>query len=198
MHASPVLSEVEKHVKNLLNTDELKKRSFHNFNHTRHVVQKCDELATYYEVSAGDSEALLTAAWFHDTGYVYGNINHEEGSVKIASSFLNSINADQEFIKQVHALIMATKLPSKPVTPLQKILCDADLHHLASEDYLQWSNRLCQEVELMTGNSIDATTWSRENISFFKGHRYFTEYAITLWEAQKQLNLQALIARDGK
>ncbi len=198
MRSSPVLSEVEKHVKNLLNADELKKRPFHNFNHTLHVVQKCDELATYYEVSTEDSEALLTAAWFHDTGYLYGNINHEEGSVKIASSFLNSINADLEFIKQVHALILATKLPAKPITLLQKILCDADLHHLASEDYLQWSNRLRKEGQLISGNSIDGVAWIMENISFFRGHHYFTEYAITFWENQKQMNLQEMIDRSVK
>ncbi len=198
MHASPVLSEVEKHVKNLLNTEELRKRPFHNFNHTLHVVQKCDELATYYKVSAEDKTSLLTAAWFHDTGYLFGNINHEDVSTKIASDLLNNINANTEYIMQVQALILATKLPAKPTNLLQEILCDADLHHLASEDYQQWSNRLRQEMELMTGNSIDATTWTRENISFFEGHRYFTGYAITFWEAQKQLNLQVLIAQAGE
>lgn len=192
MHSSPVLSEVEKYVMNLLNAGELQKRPFHNFNHTLNVVQKCDELATYYKVSLADREALLTAAWFHDAGYLYGNSNHEEESTKIASDFLESINTNLEFIVQVNTLILATKLPATPTTLLQEILCDADLHHLASKDYLQWSNRLRQEVQQLSGNSIDEITWRKENISFFKAHRYFTDYAITFWENQKQLNLQAM------
>lgn len=193
MHSSPVLSEIEKYVTNLLNIKELQKRPFHNFNHTLHVVHKCDELATYYKVSIADREVLLTAAWFHDTGYLLGNMNHEEESTHIASEFLNRTNANPKFIERVHALILATKLPAKPNTLLQEILCDADLHHLASKDYLQWSNRLRQEVQLLTGNSIDEIAWLKENISFFKSHRYFTEYAIAFWENQKQLNLQDMI-----
>lgn len=189
MNPSFLLSEVEKHVRDLLSIQE--KRPFHNFNHTQHVVQKCDELATYYKVSEEDKEALLTAAWFHDTGYLYGRINHEDAGIKIASDFLNSVNANPEFINKVNELILVTKLPSKPVTLLQKIVCDADLHHLASSEYLDWSNRLRLEVQL-SGNFIDEHTWTKENISFFKGHYYFTEYAITFWESQKQRNLQAL------
>ncbi len=192
MRSPKVLAAVEKYVKKLLNAEELQARPFHNFNHTFHVVQKCDELAAHYKVSVEDRKALLTAAWFHDTGYLYGNINHEEESTKIASNFLNGINATPEFIMQVHALILATKLPAKPANLLQEMLCDADLHHLASENYQQWSNRLRQEIQLLNGNSIDEPTWVGENISFFNEHHYFTEYAITFWKNQKQRNLQAM------
>ncbi len=170
-------------------------RPFHNFNHTFHVVQKCDELAIYYSLSELDKEALLTAAWLHDTGYLHGSINHEEWSAKIASGFLNDLNVNPEFVMRVHALILATKLPANPTTLLQKILCDADLHHLASEDYLQWSNRLWQEIQIQSGISIGETAWIRENISFFKRHHYFTEYAIAFWESRKQINLQAMMER---
>ena len=136
---------------------------------------------------------LFTAAWFHDSGYVHGHINHEEESTKIASRFLNDLNVNPKFVIQIHALILATKLPATPANPLQEMLCDADMHHLGSKDYLKWSNQLYTEIQVQKGTPIDEVAWIKENISFFKTHHYFTEYAITYWENQKQLNLQALI-----
>ncbi len=198
MPSSELLEQVEKHIKNLLSAEILQGRPFHNFDHTFHVVQKCDELATHYNLSLEDREILLTAAWFHDIGYIRGNINHEEDGAKIASAFLNDRNLPSEFIDKVAALIHATKLPAKPGTLLEKMLCDADLHHLASEDYFHWSDRLYKEIQMQSATHIGKTTWIKENISFFKAHHYFTEYAIGLWDAQKQLNLQALISRCGQ
>lgn len=193
MFTTPLLTRVEKYVKALLTVKALHGRPFHNFNHTFHVVQKCDELATYYRLEKGDREALLTAAWFHDTGYLHGNINHEEYSAKFSSAFLKDLNAPPVFIARVNELILTTKLPAKPTTLLQEILCDADLHHLASKDHLGWSTRLCQEIEIQHGSPIDEMSWIKEDIIFYKTHHYFTEYAITFWESQKHRNLQTLI-----
>jgi predicted metal-dependent HD superfamily phosphohydrolase len=192
MASSQLLIQVEKYIKDLLSI-ELQGRPYHNFNHTAQVAKKCDELASYYGLSELDREALLTAAWFHDTGYLHGGMNHEEESTKIALNFLNELNISVEFIMKVNTLILATKLPARPTTFLQEILCDADLYHLASADYSKWSDRLRQEIQIQRGSPIAEKAWIQENITFYKTHHYFTEYANTFWESQKQLNFQTLI-----
>lgn len=72
---------------------------------------------------------------------------------------------------------MATKLPSNPTNILEKIICDADLHHLSSENYFTRSELLKNEIERTKHVTIPVSTWNNENILFFLKHRYFTKQA---------------------
>ena len=88
MHSSQLIKQVENYVKTLLEENLPKEMVFHNVNHTVQVVEQCMLLASYCKLPDMDKNALLTGAWFHDTGYCRGNIHHEEESVKIAFEFL--------------------------------------------------------------------------------------------------------------
>ncbi len=189
-----LLTHVENYVRTFMNGEPIHERSFHNLKHTMQVVEKCEELASFYNISEVDKEALITAAWFHDTGFKYGSINHEEKSVKIAFVFLKEFKVTPEFLLKVNALILVTKQPSNPTSLLQEILCDADLSHLASTDYAQWNTLLCRELRTQDGIDVADQDWNNQNISFFQSHHYFTEFAKTHWESQKQKNLHALMA----
>ncbi len=192
MSSSEFLIHIEKYVRDILSGEEIKKRAFHSINHTIEVVMKCEELASYYNVSPADSTALIAAAWFHDTGYLNGSANHEIESAKIALNFLKSFLLNSDYLKSIEDLILATTLPSKPVTLLEEIICDADLHHLGSIDYKKWSLLLRQELERFNGITFLNSEWARQNISFFETHHYFTPHAQKLWSKQKQQNLSQL------
>lgn len=195
MYSSDFISEVEKYVKLLLKENLRKEMVFHNIDHTVNVVEQCRILGSHYKLSGTDKTVLLTAAWFHDTGYCNGNISHEEQSVKIAFDFLNGWHVTPLYLSIVENLIMTTKLPAKPLTLLEEILCDADMHHLGSPDYGTWCLLLKKELEFLRGTKILASEWAKQNKSFFISHHYFTEIAKTLWENQKQENFFGLADR---
>src|SRR5690606_19182832 len=109
---------------------------YHNFNHTQRVVKSTKELIENSQLNVKEEEALMLAAWLHDTGYTVKFEGHEEESVKIAKDFLSQKNADKEIIEMVEKCILATKFHSTPKTQLEYIIKDADSSHLAKEYFL--------------------------------------------------------------
>ncbi|HEX2533269.1 MAG TPA: Pycsar system effector family protein, partial [Chitinophagaceae bacterium] len=75
---------------------------------------------------------------------------------------------------------------------VEQILCDADLYHLATEDFKARSQLLKQEQEALLRTKIPKKDWRRNNIQFLSNHRYFTEYGHQFLEPKKQENLQAM------
>ena len=193
MHSSELIIKIENYVSTLLSHRTPSVLRFHNLKHTVHVVQKCRELAIESRIPENDKFILESAAWFHDTGYIYGKTAHEEQSVKIAFDYLKEFNLSADFLFRLRNLIMATKPVIEPATSLEEILCDADLQHLGSEDYLTWSMLLKEELELQNNVHLTDREWNRENIAFFKTHLYYTPKARLLWEDQKQKNLTLML-----
>ena len=186
---SGIIHIAERHVRDLLHEKLPGIRKYHNIAHTIRVVEKCSEISVHENLPEEDTEGLLLAAWFHDTGYVYGTIEHENLSAEIATQFLKESSVTDILVASVCRAILATKLPTRPKTRIEKILCDADMQHLGAADFKQQSDLLKRERELETKVVIDEMTWNRVNISFLKQHAYFTTYARTTWENQKQINL---------
>ena len=192
-YGSELLTYVETYVRDLLGSQLPATRTFHTVNHTVGVVRACWTLASHSGIPEPGVEVLLTAAWFHDTGYVRGGANHEQESVKIAVRFLRDFNLSPEFYFKIEGLINATRISARPVGLLEEILCDADLSHMGSTDYETWSLLLKKEFELQTGKSMTLEAWNQQNIFFFKNHVYYTSYAREHWEPVKQTNLSRLL-----
>jgi hypothetical protein len=83
-------------------------------------------------------------------------------------------------------------MPQSPVNLIEKILCDADLYHLSTEDFKARNSLLKQERESLLGHKIDKKEWRRGNIHFLENHRYFTDYGHERLEPKKQENLALL------
>ncbi|HEY5749874.1 MAG TPA: HD domain-containing protein [Chryseolinea sp.] len=172
-------------------------RFFHTIHHTAGVVEQCEALGTFYSISSSDAEKLLLAAWFHDTGYCFTSVNHEAKSSKIATEYLTSLLVPPENISQVVQLIQSTKMDYCPDTLLEKIIHDADTHHLASENYPILSQLLKRELIYCDGLFLSDKEWNEQNISFFKQHHFHTQRASELWNEKKLNRLQSLLkARD--
>ena len=170
---------------------------FHNLEHTEDVVEACSYMADYFNLSDDDRYILLLAAWFHDTGYANGEAaGHEERSITTVTSFLTQQGADEETIDKVSACIRATKMPQSPLTQLEKILCDADLYHLAADDYKARNQLLRQEQMYLLKTKISKKDWRKNNIQFLEAHKYFTEYGQLRLEPKKGRNL--LLLTKGK
>jgi predicted metal-dependent HD superfamily phosphohydrolase len=147
-------------------------------------------MADYYQLQEDDRLVLMLSAWFHDTGYSSGAAEgHEESSVQLATQFLQSRNANDTIIQRVTSCIMSTRMPQSPVSLVEKILCDADLHHLAKEDYKARNQLLKQERENVLGHKIDKKEWRKSNVKFLMEHHYFTEYGQQILTPNKMENL---------
>ncbi|WP_435261599.1 Pycsar system effector family protein [Tenacibaculum sp. nBUS_03] len=190
---SNLLEKVESYVINFLNTGLKKKFVYHNIAHTQRVVEKSKELAALELLNEKDTEIVLVAAWFHDTGYTVGLNNHEEESVKIASEFLKK-EGSEEIIDEVTRIILATKMEAVPLSILEKIVKDADCSHLGSKNYDEFSELLRKELELTKGLEFTDVDWITNNIKFLtQDHKYYSVKAIQIWEKQKGKNLAQLL-----
>jgi len=172
---------------------------YHNFKHTQRVVKSTKELIAKSEINVKQEEALVLAAWFHDTGYTKTFNGHEEESVKIASAFLKEQHATPELIEEISKNIRATKFDREPEDLSEEILKDADSSHFATEYFRQTSELLRQELELHNIKNFTATEWIQENIRVLtEKHQFYTRPAIEEWGDKKEENLLALIEDKNK
>lgn len=165
---------------------------YHNLKHTVQTVETSMEIASYYKLKNNETEMLSLAAWFHDTGYIYGPDGHEEKSVEIASEFLSQNNYPSGSIKTITDCIMRTKISSKPENLLQCIIRDADLVSLGTQDYFRMNELLKKEFELRQKKSIDKFEWLKRSEQFLSSQNYYTEYARLKLNLQLNLNLKEL------
>ncbi|MFB9076840.1 Pycsar system effector family protein [Flavobacterium procerum] len=194
-----LIEQSEDFVSNLLKDKLSNLYSYHNFNHTLTVVTAVKELCKKEDVEGGDKEALLTAAWFHDTGYIEGYQHHEEESVKIADKFLREKGKSEEFISLVSSLILATAKEYQPKTHLEKIIKDADYAHLMGTEYVTTCELLRLELKNTGLASFTNAEWTKENLNFLLNkHRFYTDYALRKWQPLKEKNLLLIQKKINK
>jgi len=192
MLVTPLLNEAQLYVLDLLRNQQMKSFTFHNYAHTLQVVQTAFDLAIHQNIAATQQEALLLAAWFHDTGYRVTYRGHEAESQQIAASFLQERHYPQDQIETVLHCIGATKVAQAPQNQLEEIIRDADLFHLSAPDYDTALQNLRQEWQLFLGKSTSDYDWLIENFSFLNKHQYHTIYAKEHWKAGKLKNIEWL------
>ena len=163
---------------------------YHNFDHTQKVILGAKAIAESEKINEHDLEILLIAAWFHDTGYVHGFLNHEAQSAQIVSDFLKNQNKDKEFINKTIALIHSTRVDYVPESLLEMIIKDADYWHFGSKDYLEICQLLREEWRLTQNKHFTDLEWATENRRILLHcHRYFTNYAKENWLEMKSKNV---------
>ncbi len=165
---------------------------YHNHNHTLEVVNHAEEIAQGMKLSAMELDIVLIAALFHDTGYLQTREDHEELSASIAERFLHEQYYGEENIKKVVGCIRATKVPQRPTTLLEQVICDADLLNLGKEDCIEKGEILHKEIEHALGKSIPKKDWIKQTIDFFHAHSYHTEYVRQKYKKSREANLKKL------
>ncbi len=167
---------------------------YHNADHTRDVHAAAKRIAKEERISAEQTDLLLAAAWYHDSGFLITNEGHEEESCRLAGEYLPAAGYSAEEIETICEIIKATRLPQSPRDHLGEILADADLDYLGRDDFFSISDKLYNEL-LQTGKVSNRNDWDRMQIDFMQQHQYFTKTAINTRQAQKELNLAAIKAR---
>ncbi len=190
---SDILEKAEDFATDLLSNQLDPKFLYHNLRHTQRVVKNTKELLDHYPLEAKESEALLLAAWFHDTGYTKGCENHEEESCAIASTYLKKQGYGVEGTKRVTDLILATKRHYEPQNLMEQIIRDADSSHFGSDTYLETSEFLREELSLLGIAEYSHREWRNANIKMFESEqKFYTDYALEHWQQKKEKNLKRL------
>lgn len=187
-----LIKKSESYVKNILSERCPNNYRYHNYYHVQKVVEAAITISESEKVSDEEKEIIILACLFHDIGYIDICEGHEIKSCTYARNFLLKENYPEKRIQQIESCILATKIPQQPKNKLEMIVCDADLHHLGSDDFLEVGNNLRYEIE--SGNKIHFSNegWLEKTISFNKSHSYFTDYAKRIYGVKKILNVNQL------
>jgi uncharacterized protein len=165
---------------------------YHSLAHTRDDVVPAVEMLARMEGIEGDSLImLLTAAWFHDLGFIEQRLSHEAISARMATEALPGFGYSQEQIRIIKDIILATILPQSPSTILERIMSDGDLDLLGRDDFFVLNQRLRRELAFFGQESSDIA-WYSGQLKFVAGHTYFTASARALRDAGQRRSVAIL------
>jgi uncharacterized protein len=199
---TPDLERAKTYVFDRLGHELSSQLTYHSLHHTRDDVLPA---AIHLGQQSGLDDALLlllaTAALYHDTGFIYHYHNHEDESIAIAQATLPEFGYDGEQIRQIAGMIAATKMPQRPRTKLDELLCDADLDLLGRKDFWRLNRNLLIETRRYIEPTLSEAKWLKEQCVFLADHSYFSGAAHLLRDEGKIFNLtmmrQALVSLNG-
>lgn len=164
---------------------------YHGVHHTLDVFNAVVFLAYSEKIRGDDLLLLYTAALYHDAGFLKQYQNNEHIAVLLAEEMLPQFNYNKDQIKVVSDIILSTIIPQHPHTHLEKIMCDADLDYLGSDDFFVISQTLKKEW-LIYGVIESEDQWNSIQIHFLEQHHYFTNTAIKTRAFKKEKHLESI------
>jgi predicted metal-dependent HD superfamily phosphohydrolase len=166
--------------------------AYHTLDHTLTVVKATRLIAAHEDLSDHEKCIVEAAAWFHDVGYARTSAGHEELSAFRSLLVLTRMGVNFTDIERIEACIMVTMLGSEPTDRMQAVLCDADMFHLASDDFWEWSTRLRKEWEAARQQFMTDAEWVANNISFMRSVKMRTDYGRKVMQPCIDANISSL------
>ena len=168
-------SEAKEYIVNRLVKELPKNLFYHAAHHTFDVVKHAQTIGKSEGISNDKMFILLTAAYFHDAGFLFKYQSNEPEAVKLAREVLPEMDYTQVEIEEICKIILATDIKVQPNTLLEKIMCDADHDYFGREGYSQTANNLRKELEEY-GDKFGDKEWIEVQINFLEEkHQYYTE-----------------------
>ena len=193
------LDKVRHYVHRFFAEKDISGLTYHNLKHTESVVSNAARIADHYKLDDREFFIVGAAAWFHDTGYYAGDApGHEQKGADVAAAFLKEDGIGNEEIEEIRGCILATVVPQKPNNLLQQIVCDADLFHFGTEEFVERNKLMRKEAEKRCGKKIDKAVWRKSTIRLLEEHHFQTDYCRNLLGEQKQKNLAKLKQKDSE
>jgi uncharacterized protein len=167
--------------------------AYHNLSHTLQVGQAARLLAKGEGLSSHECNLLYTAAAYHDVGYSSkAPVLHKEHGVKITREVLPRYGYSLEEIDIITKAILTTKLPQKPSTLLEEVLCDADLFDLHLHSFPTTAKKVRAEMKQIRSLTYTNTQWYLSVSRFLRNQGYFTKTAQAIGQAGIERNLLLL------
>ena len=170
---------------------------YHSISHTLDVLETSNNYIKRDKINAHEATLLRIAVLFHDTGFIEKYVGHEEISKNIAISLMQECGYDEQDIRIVKGLILATHIPQLPKNNLEKIICDSDLDYLGRSDFYPTSDLLFKELKFrsMVTSKLE---WDKIQIKFLESHRYHTPFAIKNRQPNKEKRIAELKSSVSK
>ncbi|HKK38947.1 MAG TPA: HD domain-containing protein [Cryomorphaceae bacterium] len=165
--------------------------TYHNVEHTLMVMEWAEELARREGVTDREFVLIQVAALFHDTGFLVSREEHEKRSCEIARKELADEDFTAEEIDLICGMIMATKIPQTPTNHLDRILVDADLYYLGTNNYNKYATQLHDELKSFN-SELSNEEWKNIQIKFLENHHYTTDFAKSNLEPRKLEQLKII------
>jgi len=200
MNYNVLLQQISSYVHSLYAAQAQPALLYHNLPHTVEVVEAAKIIAGHYNLDDHDFFIVTAAAWFHDTGYLTnGSEQHEEKSAELAGNYLKNMEIDEADITEIKKCIISTRMPQQPVSLLEKIVCDADLFHLGTDNFKEKSKLLRKEMEALNNTKIDPDEWRSKNLALLESHQYHTDYCRSLLSKSKSDQIERIKRKlEGK
>ena len=196
---TPRLKKVDDYIRSLLRDKLPEGLKFHIADHTLHptkgVVASANRIAISENISEHDRELLITAAYFHDSGYIEEYNKNEPIAAEMAGRILKLIDYTPKEVVKIQKMILSTDLEREPKTHLEKILCDADLDHFGREDLFKLDGKLREEWRVEGFDVEDDLKWYKATLEIVKNHQYYTESQKKLREKGRQKNIECLLRK---
>jgi uncharacterized protein len=160
---------------------------YHDVEHTQMVVRDVERLAKMENTSEEELCLLMTAAAFHDIGFIKSYFDNEKIGAQIAADVLPGFGYSNDQIDIIKGLIISTVFPGQPETHLQKIICDADLFYVGSDIFKTIANGLRFEFEHV-GIIKNEEQWLKLQVDFLTSFNLRTESANSLANAGLLIN----------
>jgi len=194
---TPRLKIVDQYIRALFKDELPDGIKYHDANHTLHptkgVVAAANRIAISENISEHDRELLITAAYFHDTGYIREFDKNEPIAARMAGRILKLISYKPNEIEKIQKMILSTDLEREPKTHVEKILCDADLDHFGREDFFKLDGKLREGRRARGIDVSDDIKWYKGTLEIIKKHQYYTESHKKLRGKDKQENIRRLL-----
>ena len=146
--------------------------AYHNFVHAVDVHDCALRIAHDENVGEYEKFLLQTAALMHDLIVEKDSLYNEERSAHLAQQVLPDFGYSKYEVQEVSKLILATKLPTKPNSKLEQIMCDADLDNLGRTDFLEKGEQVRQELGFAKNSK-----WYENQYKFLSNQKYYTASA---------------------
>ena len=166
---------------------------YHNLAHTEKVVERTIEISKASPVPLNEKDffCVITAAWFHDTGHLFHELkDHEQAGADLMAAFLKSFQLEDSIIDEAAGCIMATRVPSKPKTAIEQIICDADTYHFGTKEFLETDSLVYAELEERLNIHIENKI--QKSIKLLESHQFYTVYCRDMLDKGKKENIAKL------
>lgn len=187
-----ISSDLFKKIKNKLESELDTRLVYHNWTHTLSVMEYAEKFANVCHRTEHEKYLLQTAALFHDCGYLQRYENNEALACQLVAQILPEFQYSSDEIESISRMIQATAPGVIPISDLEKLLCDADLGHIASEDYIENSCNLRCEEKSMDVADMNDQVWITQELNFLLSHTFYTKEIENLLKANREKNVEKL------
>lgn len=170
---------------------------YHSPEHTLNVIDRAVFLAEKENLPDNEIELIKVAALYHDAGFLIGRNDHETKSCHLANQELPAYGYTQLQIKEICGMINATRIPQKTSSLKERIVADADLFYLGTNQYDFHSHQLYKELRHINPG-IDQKQWFEIQLNFLNEHSFHTQYAKEVLGPVKNENIEKLLKEQAR